>query len=231
MAVEKGKEPVALVNTSEETAAPMTVAGQRQIAFVIGPMPHQTIALADMSTGRITHRISPGKGEITSLASSPDGTKLYFAASGAIWSVLSSGDEAGLIRAGNSVAADPSGRYLMVSVTESTRWRLFRLPLDGGAEQEVAVHGADSVMGYPLAPGALNMDGRLLLPLQPLDSYFNPPGLLDTVTGRLTHLPSDDSSDYHSMAWLPDGQIAALHVSLRSTLWRFQPRAPGKLQR
>jgi hypothetical protein len=26
------------------------------------------------------------------------------------------------------------------------------------------------------------------------------------------------------MAWLPDGRILALHVGLRSTLWKFQPR-------
>jgi hypothetical protein len=24
------------------------------------------------------------------------------------------------------------------------------------------------------------------------------------------------------MAWLPDGQIMALHIGVRSTLWRFQ---------
>jgi hypothetical protein len=46
--------------------------------------------------------------------------------------------------------------------------------------------------------------------------------MLDTVTGRLTRLPSDDTSDWQSMAWLPDGQIMALHIGVRSTLWRFQ---------
>jgi hypothetical protein len=27
------------------------------------------------------------------------------------------------------------------------------------------------------------------------------------------------------MAWLPDGRILALHVGVRSTLWKFQPRS------
>jgi hypothetical protein len=30
-------------------------------------------------------------------------------------------------------------------------------------------------------------------------------------------------SDYHSMAWLPDGRIMALRIGLRSTLGRLQP--------
>jgi hypothetical protein len=37
MAIEKGKNPVPLVITTEETAAPMTVAGPHAIAFAIGP--------------------------------------------------------------------------------------------------------------------------------------------------------------------------------------------------
>jgi hypothetical protein len=58
----------------------------------------------------------------------------------------------------------------------------------------------------------------------PQDSWFNAPGLLDTTTGRLSRIPSDDVSDYSSMAWLPDGRILPLHTGLRSTLWKFQPR-------
>ena len=65
-----------------------------------------------------------------------------------------------------------------------------------------------------MTPGALNPDGRLLVPLQ--DAWFNRPAVLDTGSGRLTHIPSDDASDYHSMAWLPDGRIMALHIGLRN---------------
>jgi hypothetical protein len=65
----------------------------------------------------------------------------------------------------------------------------------------------------------------LLVPL--LDSWFNRPGVLDMNTGRVTRLPSDDASDYHAMSWLPDGRIMALHIGLRSTIWKFQPEAPA----
>jgi len=203
--VDKGKDPVALTSTPEETSAPFTVAGPREIAFVIGPAPHQTIAVADTASGRITRRIPLNKGEIVSLASSPDGKVLYSAAGGVI------------------VTADPSGRQLVISANESSKFRLFRVPVDGGSEQEIAAPaGSIALMSRFLSPNALNADGRLLHPLQ--DSWFNAPGLLDTATGRITRIASDDVSDYQSMAWLPDGRILALHIGLRSTLWKFQPR-------
>jgi hypothetical protein len=50
-------------------------------------------------------------------------------------------------------------------------------------------------------PRQLRRHGRLLLPLQPRDSWFNAPGVLDMATGRLTRLPSDDVSD-SAHSWL-----------------------------
>jgi len=222
--VEKGKDPVPLTSIAEETSAPMTVAGPGEFAFVIGPPPHQTIAVADTATGRITRRIPLNKGDITSLASSPDGKTLYAAAGGTIWAVPSSGGESRMIRAGDSVAADRSGRQLVITVNESSKFRLFRVPVDGGNGQEIATDGSIPLMGWWLSPNALSADGRLLHALSPPDSWFNPPGLLDTASGRLTRIASDDVSDYHSMTWLPDGRILALHIGLRSSLWKFQPR-------
>jgi len=222
--VERGKDPVPLTSTAEETSGPMTVAGAGEIAFVIGPAPHQTIAVADTASGRIVRRIPLNKGDIGSLASSPDGKTLYVAAGGSIWAVSSSGGEPRMTRAGDSVTMNPSGRQLVISVSESSKFRLFRMPIEGGSEQEIVTDGSIPLMGFSLSPNALNADGRLLQPLSPLDSWFNPPSLLDTATGRITRIASDDVSDYHSMAWLPDGRIMALHIGLRSTLWKFQPR-------
>jgi serine/threonine protein kinase len=230
MAIEKGKDPVRLINTTEETSAPLAAAGPREIAFVIGPKPRQTIAIAETATGRITRRISLGKGEILSLASSPDGRTLYYAAAGSIWSIPSSGGKSKMIRTGESATMDPSGRSLVVSVTENSKVRLFRVLLGSGLEHEIVPDGSAPLTDVPLSPAALNMDGRLLLPLSSRDSWFYAPGGLDTATGHVTRLPSDGVSDYDSMAWTPDGQIVALHVGLRSTLWRFQPTSelPGR---
>jgi dipeptidyl aminopeptidase/acylaminoacyl peptidase len=223
MAVEKGKDPIPLINTTEETAPPVVAVGRREVAFAIGPAPRTTIALADSSTGLIARRISPGKGSVKSLAASPDGNAVYFAAGGSIWTIPASGGEARAIRAGDSVAADPSGRFLMVTITQDAKWRLYRVPLGGGTEQEVVPAGPDPLMDVAVAPNALSTDDLLLSPLQPRDSWFNAPGLLDTTSGRVIRLPSDDASDYHSMAWVSNTEMVALRVGLRSTLWRFKP--------
>jgi len=221
VAVERGKHAVAIIATTEETATPATVAGPREIAFLIGPVPRGTIALADTATGRITRRISPGKGEIVSLAASQDGGTLYFASGGMIWSIPSTGGEAHKIRAGNRVVVDPAGRALLVSLLESTNTRLFRVPLDGADETEVPVDGAHAMRFLHLSPGSWKADGRLLASLD--ESWFAAPAVLDTRNGRVQPLPTDKISDYASMAWLPDGRMIALRIRPRSTLWRFAP--------
>ena len=226
MVVEKGKEPIPLTSTAEETSAPMTAAGPHGIAFIIGTESHQALAVADTTSGRIEQRISLNKGKIVSLASSLDGKTLYAAAGGVIWAVSASGSEPRMIRTGDSVAVDPSGRYLVINANETSKTRLFSVPLEGGAEREIKMDPSQPLMGtWWLSPNSVSPDGRLLFPLQPSDSWFSPIGLIDTATGHVTRIASDDVSDYHSMAWLPDGRILALRVGLRSTLWKFQPRS------
>ena len=221
MVVERGKKPVAMVATTEETSTPVTVAGPREIAFVIGPIPRATIAFADVETGRITRRIAPGKGEIVSLAASPDGGTLYFGTGGTIWSIPSAGGQARKIRAGEHVVADPSGRALLVTILESPNMRLFRVPLDGSPETEIAADASHAPRYSHLSPGSWNADGRLLVSLH--ETWFAAPAVLDTRNGHVQPLPFDKTSDYANMAWLPDGRMVALRISMRSTLWRFVP--------
>jgi len=221
MVAERGKDMVPAIATTEETSAPLTTVGSTEIAFAIGPMPQETIAVAEISSGRITRRIEPGKGVINSLASSPEGKTLYFAASGSVWAIPSAGGEARMIRAGDSVTADPSGRGLVISRTETSRIRIFRVPLDGQSEQEIQMDNSLTMIPHVLSPNALNSDGRLLVPLSPRDSWFNHPVIVDTASGRVTRIPSDNLSDYQSMAWLPDGQVLALQIGVRAKIWKF----------
>ena len=64
---------------------------------------------------------------------------------------------------------------------------------------------------------------RLIVSLSPIDSWFNPLGILDTNTGRITRLAADSLSDRHSGVWTPDGRILAGQVVMRATIWAFQP--------
>lgn len=74
-----------------------------------------------------------------------------------------------------------------------------------------------------MSPNAMDARGRLLATLILRDSWFNPPGVIDTVTGRVTRIPSENLSDYQSIGWTPDGHIVALKIGLRATMWKFQP--------
>jgi hypothetical protein len=221
MAVEKGKDPVSLLNTLEETAAPMTAVGPRGIAFVIGPEPRQTIGVADTGTGRITGRIAPGKGTIDSMTASPDGTTLYFTAGNFLWSIPSTGGQASRVGAGDSVVMDPSGHDLIVQTRESSRLRLFRLLQTGDRQQEITLDHSVPVLSPSLSPGALDKVGRLLVSLSPMDLWFSQPGIVDTTTGRITRVSSDDFSDYDYATWTADGHIMALRIGLRASIWKF----------
>jgi eukaryotic-like serine/threonine-protein kinase len=226
MAVEKGKNPVPFVKTPEETAAPITLAGPRAIAFVIGPAPHQTIALAETSTGRVTRRIAQGKGVITALTASADGATLYFCAGGVVWTVPSAGGEPHAVSTGEGVVMEPSGSSLIVARGDSTHIRMFHVPIDGAAEREIPLEASDPLFtgngGY-FSSGSIDAHGRMLISLDPLDSWFNSIAILDTATGRITRVPGDTLSDHHSAVWTPDGRILATQVGLRATLWKFQP--------
>jgi Tol biopolymer transport system component len=223
MAIADGKNPVPLAATTEETAPPMTAVGQRGIAFTIGPPPHTTIALAETDTGRITSRIDPGKGEIVALASSPDGKTLYFSAGGEIWSVPSAGGEPRPIRAGDSMAADPGGRSLVISTIESAKVRLFRVPLDGAKEREIVTDGSVPLSAATVNPGGLSADGRLLWPLAPVDSWFTVPGIIDINTGRITRIRADPIRDASVVTWTADGRLVGIDRRPLSALWQFEP--------
>jgi hypothetical protein len=225
MVVQKGKDPAVLVNTAEETMAPLATCGLHEVAFMIGPAPYETIAFTEPASGRIVRRIAPGKGPVSSVSCSPDGGTLYFSARGMIWSIPSSGGAARNIREGDRVVSDPAGRRLIVQVIDSSQLRLFSVPLDGSPEREIRLDHSIPLSRFPLSTGGLSPDGRLLVPLAPRDSWFNPPAVIDTATGRITRIPSDNQSDYRSMGWTRDGQVIALKNGLRATLWKFQPGA------
>jgi len=222
MVVQKGKDPAPLVNTTEESMSPVSACGSSEVAFMIGHAPHETIAFTDPASGRLVRRLAPGKGAIDSISCSPDGGTVYFSARDMIWSIPSSGGEARNIRAGQSVVADPSGGRLIVKVVERSQTRLFSVPLDGSPEHEVGLDHSIALSRSQLSTNALSADGRLLVPLAPADSWFNPPGVIDTATGRITRIPSGDQGDYRSMAWTRDGQVIAVTNGLRATLWKFQ---------
>ena len=217
--VEPGKDPSPLINTTEETAGPMTPVGSDQVAFMIGPQPRHTIALAALSNGRITRRLSFDRGEIAALAASLDAKTLYCVASGAVWSVPLSGDEPRRIRNGDGIALDAATQSLVIEVREPPNSRLVRVPLSGGPAQEIA---GPFHLGYFIDPGSVR-NGKLVAPMG-APTWFWPPGLFDLTTGTSSRIPLDYTNDFHHMTWTPDGKIMATTLDWRATIWKFTPQ-------
>ncbi|HEY2014430.1 MAG TPA: protein kinase [Bryobacteraceae bacterium] len=216
IAVEKNKNPVELLATSEEVGPPIA-ADSNEIAFAMGPPRWNTIGVASIATGRITRRIPTSQEKLEGLAFAPNGETLYFAAGGFIWSL----DRAGKIRriaAGESVAA--ASRSVAVRSRDTATNRLTRIPLDGGAAKEI--RHDDPLPDMTLSPNALRADGRLLSPVAPVDSWNFPPAIAGEA-GKLERIAIDYQGDIHSMAWAPDGKVVALTQVFHSRIWKFGP--------
>jgi len=126
------------------------------------------------------------------------------------------------VAAGDDVIGDPSGRRLVIARGESSRITLWRRTLEGGSGRRIPMDSAAPLLGLFVSPGTIHPDGRMLVSLN-LDSWFNPPALLDMASGRVTRLLDNRQNDYHSLAWMPDGQIVATQQSMRATIWKFTP--------
>ena len=221
MTVAPGKEPSPFLGTAEETDGPLALVGGDRVALMLGTGADRAIAIASIATGQLLHRL-PGL-HPKSLAGSPDGTTIYYVASNAVWAVPAGGGRARRIHAGAAVAADPGGRYLIVEVDDTSRAHLIRVPLDGGAESEIAVTSALRVAaGSSLSSNAVGVDGRIVVQVAPPSSWFWPAAILDPKTGKLDVLPPGVSYDMRG-GWSSDGHVVYYSLGLESTLWRFRP--------
>ncbi len=225
MAFDGARESAVLINTTEETAGPVAPLGSREVAFLVGPEPRRTIALATLANGRITRRIGFDHGTINALATTPDGKLLLCSAGGAVWSIPLEGGEPRRLRAGNAIALDAAGQNVFVQVIESPRTKLVRVPLSGGVEQEVPVEEPFRLSTNLIGPNAVGRGGLLLAPMLSPDSWSSPPYLVDLATGKVKRIAVDgfDFADYRFLGWRPGGEIVAAAFDLRSAMWKFTP--------
>jgi hypothetical protein len=218
MVMGQGKNPEPLLKTQEESAAPMTAVAGNRIAFAVGPEPRETIAVADTATGRISGRISPGKGVLQTLAASADGETLYFTASGTVWSVSTAGGKPRRICPGQWVLVHPSGS-LIVARNDRTQVRLFEVSTENATERAIALDPGARFFSM----GGVRAGGLVAASLNQVDSWWLQLGLVDLTSGRTTQLPGDGVSEVVWATWTPDGQILALKQGMNATIWTFTP--------
>ena len=136
MITSPGIDPVPFFQTQEETRSPFCLVGRDTVAFLMGSSPATTLALTSSSDGRIIRRLSDVKADaIVALAGSPDGKTIYYVESGTVLALPAEGGQPQKVCAGDGVAVDPAGEYLVVSLNQPEGVRLVRVSLAGGQEE------------------------------------------------------------------------------------------------
>ncbi len=201
----------------------MAVVPDRQVAFVFGRPPAQTIAVASLADGRMVRRLERVRGVgIQGLASSADGKTLYYVADGTVWAIPASDGEPRKIRAGDGVVVDAGRQELLIKLHEKQGIRLVRVPIARGAERAISLPGDLRLTRAPFSPNAVGKDGRIALQGSTRDSWFWRPALLDPETGKLERIPIAYEADFDFPGWTSDGRIVRFALPIRSTLWRFR---------
>lgn len=219
-----GSEPVPFVQTKEETWEPACQLGDADLAFRLGAPSHLVVAVASVADGRIIRRLKgiPAD-DISSLAASPDGKMLYYAASGFVWAVPAIGGQPRKLAPGDFVAADPNGKDLIVQVIGKDAIRLVRVPVSGGAGQPIPVHSDFRLTTSDLSPQAVGKDGRVVISIAAVDTWNYRAGVLDPRSGKISRVRLNFSGDVLAPGWLKDGRILATGNPSSMTLWRFHP--------
>jgi len=220
-----GREPVPLLDTAEATDAPMALVDGDRMAFMIGLRTERTIALASIEDGRLLGRLKGTEAaEVDSIAVSPDGQTIYYAASGSVWAVPVSDGPPQELRPGDSVTVDPYRNDLIVQLNETEGVRLLRVPLDGSPETLIPVEDGQRISaGSGLHPNAVARDGKILVQVAPASSFFFPAGLLDPSTGKVETIRVEDDFDMPAPGWTAEGDVLVTAFRMRSSLWRFRP--------
>jgi len=217
------------LDSAEQATPPATLVGESLVAFLSGSVGQPSvITLATLPEGRIVRRLEETRGIMPqSLVASPDGRTLYYVNAGTLFSVPVEGGKPTSMRPANGVAVDARepGAALIVQVNAADGVKLLRVPFDGGSELSILFASTLRLSPIPIAGSAVGPDGRIAVTVTSPDTMFRGVALLDPVTAVLERLPVVFDGDLQYPAWNRDGSLRAVGVSIRSSLWKFQPQA------
>ena len=165
MLSETDKLATPLIDTSEETSGPITVVGKDLIAFLFGSDCGK-VHRPRLAAGSSHHSHDPraGRGFNCSAGGFRRRQPLYYIRENTVWQVSVAGGEPRRIAAANSLAVDPNGREIILQrVGPNLAVRLFRMAVDGGREEEIAIGASVRISETFLAANAINKEGKILL--------------------------------------------------------------------
>ena len=217
-----------LLDLAEQATPPATLVGKSLVAFLSGRVGEPPVlTLATLPEGRVVRRLEDTRGIAPQgLVAAPDGRTLYYVNAGALYAVDAEKGGPRKLRAANGVALDArEPAALVVQVNEPDGVRLFRVPLDGGSELSILFAGPLRLAPIPLSGAAVGPDGRIAVTVTSPDQLQRGVALLDPVTATLERVALGYDGDVEYPAWSRDGSLLAVGVSIRSSLWRFQPQS------
>ncbi len=218
-----GKEPAPFAQTEEDIFG-LNPMGEKELILRVGKLDQDAgsmLVVASAADGRIVRRLEVTKDlAIASFAASPDASTVYYSASGSIWSLPVAGGAPRKLAAGDGVASDPNGRDLIVTRNEKDAVHLVRVPVSGGSEQPIPL--TSNLRLLYIGPNPVGKDGRILVAVQSLDSWWNEIGILDPRTGHVEKLTVPYSGDIDNASWTPDGRILAVGSRMQAGLWRYR---------
>ena len=221
--VQKDGSATPLLESGESCGPPATIAGPGRVALMTETA--REVALVGVAEGRIAGRLTLQHGPVTALAASPDGATLYYAARGSIWQAPVAGGKETELAAGDGVAADPEGKYLVIAAAHPFSITLSHFPLDGGAPTAIPMQAGTQIPAPVLSSGAIGRDGRIAASVASASRWFYSLGILDPRKGAVSILPVTADEVAASPMWSPDGRIIAEGRQYNFTLWRFQSSA------
>jgi hypothetical protein len=223
MVIEPGRGMRPFLESKLESTTPFALLGSNQVVFTLRDGSRLMLATASLE-GRSVKTIQtlswPTFTDM-SIAGAPDGKTVFYAEAGSIRSVPASGGEPETICLGHSVAVDPAGSYLIVKRNAAPENYLVRYSLADRTEQRVEFSGQYRITGFPLTPNAIGPDGRILVSVAPLHSWYWPAAVIDQRTGKM-ELATDLQADMYS-GWDAEGRLVASVMFFRSSIWRFRP--------
>ncbi len=216
-----GLTPVS--ETREENGVSMTKLGETALAFPLGPPESRVLAVASLPDGRIERRLPVPGGVIDTLASSPDGRRLFYVSAQTVWSVPSEGGQPTRIAEGDGVVAGPE--ELAVTLNANDGIHLSRVPLQGGEAVRVPLPSSPVLTETSFHPAAVGPGGRVLVQVNEPHMWFYRMAVAGMKSGSLDLIPVDYDGDIWFPGWTPDGRIVATGVRYSFSLWRMtRPR-------
>lgn len=119
------------------------------------------IAIASLPDGRIVRRLQAPVNGIDSLASSPDGRRIFYASGHSVWSLPAEGKEPTKIGEGDSVAVGEG--EVVVQSNASDGLHLMQVPLTGGEPVKVPSSPVAALTVVTLSPAAVGPGRRVLV--------------------------------------------------------------------